>query len=176
MSGDGQPSSSQSVKGAHHGIFIRLDGLSPTSSRISPHYLCGNPYFIVFCAASCCVLRANTRAPKQHSSSSSVAEAAIDTQHPEVGRNILGCFLGLWKRSPPVSSELLRSFFDVIPEPNKAASALKCWKLVDCPQVLKACWLNVEDLNMGGLDWKRVRSTKYLVAFVFLLLIQLQNV
>ena len=130
MSGDGQPSSSQSVKGAHHGIFIRLDGLSPTSSRISPHYLCGNPYFIVFCAASCCVLRANTRAPKQHSSSSSVAEAAIDTQHPEVGRNILGCFLGLWKRSPPVSSELLRNFFDVIPEPNKAPSAFK---------VLKAC-------------------------------------
>ena len=37
----------------------------------------------------------------------------------------MDAFVGLGKRSPPVSSELLRSFFDVMPEPNKAASALK---------------------------------------------------
>ena len=47
----------------------------------------------------------------------------------------MDAFLGLGKRSPPVSSELLRSFVDVVPEPNKAASALK---------VLEACWLHVE--------------------------------
>ena len=42
----------------------------------------------------------------------------------------MDAFLGLGKRSPPVSSELLRSFVDVVPEPNKAASALN---------VLEAC-------------------------------------
>ena len=37
--------------------------------------------------------------------------------------------LGLGKRSPPASSELLRRFFDVIPEPNKVASALNSQRL-----------------------------------------------
>ena len=66
-------------------------------------------------------------------SSSSVAEA--NTRHSAASSRqkhqiTMDAFLGLGKRSPPVSSELLRSFFDVIPEPNKSASALK---------VLKAC-------------------------------------
>ena len=73
------------------------------------------------------MLRASTRAPAQHSSSSSAAEA--DVRHSAASRQkhqtTIDAFLGLGKRSPPVSGELLRSFFDAIPEPNKAASALK---------------------------------------------------
>ena len=78
------------------------------------------------------MLRASTRTPAPHSSSRSVAEA--DIKHSAASsrqkHQTMDAFLGLAKRSPPVSSKLLRSFFDVIPEPNKAASALK---------VLKAC-------------------------------------
>ena len=74
------------------------------------------------------MLRASTRTPAPHSSSRSVAEA--DIKHSAASsrqkhQTTMDAFLGLGKRSPPVSSELLRSFFDVIPEPNKAASALK---------------------------------------------------
>ena len=58
MSGDGQPPSSQSVKGVRQGISICLDGFSPIPGRKTPHYLRGNPSFIVFVvllAAACCV-------------------------------------------------------------------------------------------------------------------------
>ena len=95
-SGDGQPSSSQSVKGVRQGISIPLDGLSPIPARKTPQYLRGNPlFYCFFCAASCCVLRASTRAPAQHSSSSSAAEADIDTEQP-VGRNMRPPWMPFW--------------------------------------------------------------------------------
>ena len=58
MSGDGQPPSRQSVKGVRQGISIHIDGdgWSPTTARITPHYPCGHPCFIVFL---CCHLLVN---------------------------------------------------------------------------------------------------------------------
>ena len=86
----------QSVKGVRQGIFIRLDGLSPIPARKRLIMYVKTPILLLFRAASCCVLRASTRTPAQHSSSSSVAETDIDTQQPVVGRNIRPPWMPFW--------------------------------------------------------------------------------
>ena len=129
MSGDGQPSSSQSAKGVRQGISIRLDGLSPIPARKTPHYLCSlNPYFIDFL---CCFL---LHAACQHQSTSTAQQQQQQRcrgrhRHSAASRQkhqtTMDAFLGLGKRSPPVSSELLPSFFRCNPGDKQAASALK---------------------------------------------------
>ena len=119
------PSSSQSVKNVRQGFFIRLYELSPIFARRTPHYLCRNPYFdiVLFCFL--------LRTARQHQSTSTARQRRYGGRHRQSAssrqkhQTTVDAFQRLGKRSPPVSSELLRSFFDVIPEPNKATSALK---------------------------------------------------
>ena len=153
MSGYGQSSSSQSVKRVRQGISIRLDGLSPISARKTSHYLYGNR--LLYCFLCCFLLRAACQHQSTSTGQQQQQRCRVRHRHSAASRQkhqtTMDAFLG-GKRSPSVSSELLRSFFDVIPKPNKARAPSKCWKLVDCT------WKKF--VNMWGLDWKCVRSTK----------------
>ena len=80
MSGDGQPSSSQ-PRASVKAFSIRLDGLRPIPARKTP------------CAAGCRLLRAVYSS--SNSSSSSIAEADIDTLQP-VSRRVRPPWMSFW--------------------------------------------------------------------------------